>query len=499
MSGSTAVSISIPNYPDSNLVPGVFAVVDPSGANTGSVAQRALLIGQVLAGTSMLTGVPQILASTALSDAAAGPGSILADMARCYRGLDTFTEVWLLPLADDPAATPAGGAIVFSGAATAAGTVSAYIAGQLVATGVTAGETGASIAIAFAAAMTFLPNLPVAGVADPATGTVALTALNPGAAGNDIDIRMNYLGAQGGEATPAGLTVTISPMTGGTQNPTALPTALANLGTQAFDFIACPYADTASLNSLQGFLDDVSGRWSWEQELFGGAFASVRGSLAQRTTFAGGRNDQHTQIMGFYDSPSPAWEWAAEFCAVAATSIQNDPAVPITQVTMNVLAPPIASQDTLGERNTMLTDGLSTFTVDAAGRVVVERVVTTRTTNAAGAPDNSYRDCETLYTLMAVIRTLRIQLQSQYARKKLVADGTRIAGGSNQVTSQTVLGSAKAIYRTLCTRGLAQNPEIFAAKALAQNAGGGEVKLLLPVQVANQLRTIPMSIAFSKP
>ncbi len=498
MSGSTSVSISIPSYPDSNLVPGVYAVVDPSGANTGSIAQRALLIGQALAGTTMLAGVPQILASTALTDAAAGAGSMLADMARHYRGLDTFTEVWLLPLADDPAAAAATGSIAFAGTATAASTVSTYIGGQLIAVGVTAGETGASIAIGLQAAATFLPDLPVSATANAATGAVALAALNKGAAGNDIDIRMNYLGAQGGEATPPGITVTIAPMTGGTQNPTALPTALANLGNQPFDFIASAYTDTASLNALQAFLNDISGRWSWQQELFGSAFAAVRGSLAQRTTFASARDDQHAQIMGFYDSPSPAWEWAAEFCAASAISIQADPAVPITQVALRVLAPPIASQDTISERNTMLTDGLSTYTVDAGGRVIVERVVTTYTTNLAGAPDNSYRDYETLCTLTAVIRDLRIQMQSQFARKKLVADGTRIPGGSNQVTAQIILAAVKALYVTYCNRGWAQNAAAFAAGAVAQNAGNGEVKMRLPVDVANQLRIISMSVAFRK-
>ncbi len=499
MSGSTAVSISIPNYPDSNLVPGVYAGVDPSGANTGSVAQRALLFGQALAGSTILAGVPQIVSSPSLIDASAGAGSMLAGMVRAFRRRNTYTELWVLSLEDDPAAVAATGSVQFAGTATAAGTLSLYVAGQVVALGVAAGDAGASIAIGLQAATTFLPNLPVGVVANAANGTVAFTALNKGASGNDIDIRLNYYGAQAGEATPPGLQVTISPMSGGSQNPTALPTALANLGNQPFDYIACPYVDTVSLNTVQAFLNDATGRWSWQQETFGGAWAAFRGTLAQRTTFASGRNDQHVYIMGFYDSPSPAWEWAADFCAEVAGSLQVDPAVPVTQLAMGVLAPPIASQDTISERNTLLTDGMSTFTIDASGQVIIERVVSTYTTNPAGAPDNSYRDCETLYTLMAVIRDLRIQLQSQFARKKLVADGTRIPGGSNQVTAQIVLAVAKALYVTYCTRGWAQDAPGFAAGALGQNAGGGLVKLLLPVRVANQLRTIAMSIQFAKP
>ncbi|MDP1007703.1 phage tail protein, partial [Klebsiella pneumoniae] len=70
-------------------------------------------------------------------------------------------------------------------------------------------------------------NLPVTAVATDAT--VKFTAKNKGATGNDIDLRLNYLGTAGGEVTPAGLTLTITAMAAGATNP-VLDAALASLG-----------------------------------------------------------------------------------------------------------------------------------------------------------------------------------------------------------------------------------------------------------------------------
>jgi hypothetical protein len=67
------------------------------------------------------------------------------------------------------------------------------------------------------------------------------------------------------------------------------------------------------------------------------------------------------------------------------------------------------------------------------------------------------------------------------------------------VTSQTILFSIVAQYQTLCGTGLVQNPTAFAAAAIAQNAGGGMVKAVLPIQLGNQLINIATDIQFTQP
>lgn len=511
MSGSS-VSISVPGYPTGNLVPGVFFGIDASQANTAQIPQRALLIGQMLSGGTYTANTPVLAGSVQDVQAGAGAGSMLALMFAAFRQVDPITEVYLLPLADDGSAVKASGTIAFTGTATAAGVLSFYMAGVLTSLAVSSGETASAIATALTTPVNNNPNLPatLTGTATVSgTTTATFTARNGGTVGNDIDMRFNYLGAQGGESMPAGITATITPFASGAQNPsTALATALSNCGDMPFDFICCPYTDTASLNAMQSFLDSITGRWTLTREIFGHCFSAFRGTPSQRTTFSATRDDPHMSIIGFYDSPSAVWAWAACLTAAASASVYSgaggidpDPALAISRIILPVLAPPIASRDSFGTRETILQGGMGTFTVNNANQVVIERIPTTYTTNpTTGAPDNSYQDTETLYTLMACIRDMRTQLQTQFARKKLVADGSLIPGGSNMVTSQTVLAAAKARYRTQAIKfGWCQNPDQFNQQALAQNAGGGVVKLLLPYQLANQLRVIAANVQFTKP
>src|ERR1700733_4370077 len=109
-----------------------------------------------------------------------------------------------------------------------------------------------------------------------------------------------------------------------------------------------------------------------------------------RTTFGTGRNDQDATILGFYNSPTPAWLEASDWCAAHVIRLRVNPAQGLATQQLNLLPPPIASQDTPGERNTLLFDGISTFTVSAAGVCRIDRSITTYQSNASGQPDNSY-------------------------------------------------------------------------------------------------------------
>lgn len=146
---------------------------------------------------------------------------MLHGMMTAYQKNDTAAEVWILPLADDAdSMAVATGSIKVATQATETGVISLYIAGVRVQLTVLATDTPAQIATALVAAITRKTELPVtAAVKTDATDTVTLTAKNAGLLGNGIDIRLNYLGVQGGEVTPAGLTLTITGMAGGAGAP----------------------------------------------------------------------------------------------------------------------------------------------------------------------------------------------------------------------------------------------------------------------------------------
>ena len=488
--------IPFKQLPANIRVPLFYAETDNSQANTGQINQRTLIIGQM---TSAGNGVPNVpVNSQGGADAAlvGGPGSMLHLETVAYRLADTFGEVWYLPLADDPAALAASGAIALTNPATTNGTLYLYVAGVRIAQPVLTTQTTAQIATALAAAINATPNLPV--TAQATTNSVTITAINKGPCGNDIDLRFNYLGTRGGETLPVGLTYTITPMAGGATAP-SLTTGLSNLLSQAFDFIVCPYTDTTSLNAIQVFLNDQTGRWSWSNQIYGHGFAAYRGTVGALTTFGVGRNDAHMSVMGFNDSPTPAWIWAAAWAGTSAVSLRNDPATPLQTLAIpGVLAPPIQSRFALTDRNTLLYDGISTFTVADDGTVAIENAITTYQKNAAGNPDNSYLEIETLFTLAYVLRSLKTIVTSKYSRVKLAANGTRFAAGANVVTPNIIRADLIAGYRTLEAEGLVQNGDGFAANLIVQqNAQNpNRIDVLWPGTLINQLRIFALLAQF---
>ncbi len=492
--------ISFPNIPSNLRVPLFFADLDNSKANTGQSTQRALIIGQKTAAGTGVANVPVISQGVADAKVVGGPGSMLALMTAAYRNADSFGEVWYLPLADDPTAIAATGSVLFTSAPTANGVLYLYIAGQRVTLTVSPTLTVASMATALAAAINALPDLPVTAAVDGVTaGKVNITAKNAGLAAGDVDIRMNYLGTASGEVTPAGLGVTITPMTGGAVNP-SLALALANLLDKEFDFIALPYTDTASLDAIKAFLSSKTGRWSWSKQIFGHAFAAYRGTLASLTTFGNTRNDEHVSIIGFNDSPSPAYVWAADLAGTIAPSIRADAARPVQTLALStVLAPPIQSRFALTDRNVLLWDGISTFTVANDGTVQLENVITTYQFNSFGVADNSYLELETMTNLTYVLRALKAVVTSQFARMKLAADGTRVSPGTNVVTPKIIKGALIAQYRQLEDNGFVQGSTQFAANLIVQknSTNPNRVDVVYPAILINQLRIFALLMQFT--
>lgn len=488
--------IGFKQIPQNIRVPLFYAEVDNSQANTATANQRALIIGQITSAGTATPNTPVISQGVADAKTQGGQGSMLAQMTYTYRQNDNFGEAWYLPLADDPSAVAATGTITYTAANTAVGVHSLYIGGMLVSTTLATGQTVTQIAAAVAASINAINDLAV--TATSTAGVVTLTAKNKGLAGNDIDIRVNYRGVPGGEVTPAGLTFTIVAMASGAVNP-SLTTGLANLQSMPFDFIVCPYTDTASLNALQSFLNDTTGSWSWSVQVYGHCFFAYRGTSAALTTFGLTRNNQHESCMGFYDSPTPVWKWAAAFAAASAVSLRADPGVPLqTVVLSDVLAPPLASQFSLSLRNTNLYDGISTFTVGTDGTVRIENAITTYQLNAFGQPDNSYLEIETMFLLAYVLRYMATLVTSKYSRVKLAADGTRFAPGSNIVTPSMIRADLIAAYQTLEYNGYVQKSQAFAQSIIVQqNAQNpNRVDVLWPGTLINQLRIFALLAQF---
>lgn len=490
------MTVPFSNIPSNLRVPLFYAEVDNSQANSGAQTQRTLIIGQITSTGNGVVNVPVLGQGVSDAQAKGGLGSMLALMTAAYKKSDNFGEVWFLPLEDSEGSVAASGSLLVAGTPSGTGVISLYIAGQLLSFAVAMAEPAADIASGLAALVNSSSNLPVTATATDAT--VKFTAKNKGATGNDIDLRLNYLGTAGGEVTPAGLTLTVTAMAAGATNP-VLDAALASLGDEAFDFIVSPYTDTASLNALKNLLNDKTGRWSYASQIYGHIFAAQRGTLSTLATAGNARNHQHESIMGFYDSPSPAWIWAADVAGTAAVALRADPGRPLQTLTLStVLAPPAPSRFDLGERNTLLWDGISTFTVASDGTVAIENLITTYQKNGFGAADDSYLQVETLFLLMYVLRAQRSLVTSKYARVKLAADGTRFAPGSAIVTPKIIKADLIAQYGAMEYDGFVQDAKAFAKELIVEKnrANPNRVDVLWPGTLINQLRIFALLAQF---
>ncbi|ATW33141.1 phage tail sheath subtilisin-like domain-containing protein [Candidatus Williamhamiltonella defendens] len=495
--------IPFQNVPGNLRTPLFFAEVDNSQANTATVNQNTLIVGQMLKTGTATADKSVICSSSANAKVLCGQGSMLAAMMDVYLQNDSSGTIYLLPLADAAAGmTGADGKLTITGVPTANGVISLYIAGLRVQVAVVPTDTSADIGGAIVTAISANADLPV--TAELVTGEegdpiqVKLKAKNLGALGNTIDIRLNYLGASGGEYSPPGVDIAIVKMTGGVGSPD-LSAALASLHDTNYDFIVFPYDDTTSLDAVRDFLNDQTGRWSYSQQTYGHAFGATSGTYGVLTSKGEGRNDQHASLMGMNDSPSPSYAWSAGYAGASAVSLRNDPGRPLqTLVVRGVLAPPMTSCFSLTERNTLLYSGISTFTVQTNGSVQIENVITTYHLNGYGQPDDSYLQVETLFLLMFCMRDMRSIVTSKFGRVKLAKDGTRFAPGSALVTPSTIKAELIAEYQSLEWQGYVQDSKGFAAGLMVeQNAKNpSRVDVLWDGVLMNQLRIFAVLAQF---
>lgn len=491
--------ISFNEIPLSLMTPGVYAEFDNSRAVRGLPGQpyKALIIGQRLTGGSVDALVDTLVSSEAQAVEYFGQGSMLHRMVQAFRASNQSTELHVIAVDDDAAAAAAAGSIDITGSATETGTLNVYIAyggttGR-VKVGVTAGDAGDAVATALAAAISADANLPVTAVVNGTTSTqVDITARHKGQAGNDIDLRVNYYRD---DKTPAGLATTITAMTGGATNPD-ITDVITAMGDVQYNVIAMPYTDAANLSVVETELDD---RWGPMRPIDGYAVAAADGTYAEMSTLGGNENDPHISILACNSSPTSPEEWAAETAAIVAYYGQIDPARPFQTLGYTYChAPDDADLFTQQERNLLLLDSVATFKLDAAGKPMVERLVTTYNLNAQGMTDTSYLDANILLTLSYLRYSYRARWSQKFPRSKLAKDGTRFGAGQAVVTPKVAKAELYSLFTAWENVGLVEDFDQFKSDLVVEiNANDpNRLDMLLPPNLINQLRVTAAQFQF---
>jgi phage tail sheath gpL-like len=487
------MAVSFQYIPANVRVPLFYAEMDNSQAGFFSQNKRALLVGQKLAAGSQAVNVPTLVSTTDQAITLFGRGSMLARMHAAFRAQDPFGEVWCLAVADVGAGVAATGTITVTGPATAAGTISLYIAGQLVSVPVAAADSANTIAAAINAAINAAGDLPV--TSSVATNVVTLACRWKGLSGNDITVLDSFRGFSGGQALPAGIALAYSGsglLTGGTTSPVIAGAVITALGDEEYDYIIHPYTDSTSLDAFQAELSDTSGRWSWSRQVYGHAYSALRGTVSTLTTAGVLRNDPHHTVAGMdADCPNPNWEYAAAYGGANALGLNSDPARPTQTIPMNgLLAPRAGRRFLLTERQSLLNAGIATTAYGAGGILRVERAITTYQRNAQNQADPSYLDSETLHQLTEITRRLRYRITQKYPRHKVANDGTRFGAGQAIVTPSVIRGEIIAEYAAMELDGLVENTPLFKKYLIVErNANNpNRIDVLMPPDLVNQLR-----------
>ncbi len=472
--------ISFNSIPDALRIPGVYIEFDNSLANNASPEFKVLVIGQRLSTGTVAEGVPTRVTSPAQAEEYFGRGSMLAEQLIALLAANQWMNVTAIALDESAAGAAATGTITLTGPATSTGTLALYVAGKQVNVTVTSGDAATAIGDAVAAAINADTTLPV--TAANALGVVTLTARWKGETGNDIDVRTNYYGEQ----LPKGITATIVAMSGGTTN-ADLTTAIAAMGDEWYNWIVCPYTDTANLVVLEAELDS---RWGPTRQIGARAFTAFRGNHADTVTHGDARNNPHVTCMGTNIAPQPPYIWAAVNAIAAAAALSIDPARPLqTLVLTGLMAPAKEVRWTDAERNLLLFDGIASYAVGSDGSVTIERQISMYQVNASDIADDSYLDINVAETLERIRFEQRKLFSSKYPRHKLAEDNARI--GAGQAIMQPKLAKAEllALYGTLEARGWVQDYDGYKESVVCEvgdGAGGGD-RNRLSVQDSPQL------------
>ncbi len=483
------MSISFNNISPALRLPLFWAEVDPSQAGTFQNYQRALVIGYRASSAPQAADTFERISSPDQSRIRHGRGSQLAQMMEAWFRNNGFDEVWAAAIDAPSSGTAATGTIAVSGTATASGIVTLYIGGRRVAANVTVGDAAADVAAAIKTACDAMPDLAV--VATVSTTTVTLTANHKGTDGNFIDVRANYLGALGGEVTPDGVTLTLTPMSGGAGTPD-ISALLAALGDQEFDTVVMPWTDTTTLNAIDEEWNHVgdTGRWSWMRQIYGHVYTAKDGTVGALQTFGAARNGAHVTCFGYNGSPTPHWERAAMYGAQAHRHLMADPARPLHTLPLVGMLPAIAaSRFTKSEKNSLAWDGISVCKEADDGTCQIETSSTMYQKNTHGLDDNAFLKVQTLATLAYVLRSLRYRIVQKFPRHKLANDGTRFGPGQAIVTPNIAKAEIVSHYRDLEWSGLVENASQFKAHLIVERNADDPNRLdvLYPPDLVNQL------------
>jgi len=493
--GGGGGQVSFTQVSNNLRTPFVAVEIDSSNANGGGLVRNlpVLLIGSFdNTITSVVPSVPIQIFDASSASAMFGNGSQLHEMAAAFFRNNSDAPLYAAPIADAGGATQSTWTLTCTipSGAIQNGTLALYINGVAYPVGITAAMTVTQAAAAIVAAITNASGCPV--TAANVAGVVTLTSKGKGAWTAGIDVRLNFLPT---DMMPGNLAIAIAAGTVGATNP-VLTTLIANIVNDQYGFYILPYSDATSVGAMT---TELARRWGAMVQMEGFAITAVAGSQGTLAAYGAALNSQLLCVMGYNNSPSPAYAWASAITGQVATSAAIDPARPFNTLPLvGIVAPPRASRWTQAQANSLLWDGIATYTASSDGTVRVERLITTYQKDVNGTDTQAFLDLNSPLTLSYIRADLRATIRQKYARSKLADDGTRFAPGQPVVTPMILKAEIIAKAREWEGLGLVENVDTFATSlsVVRNSSDPTRVDVFMAPNLVNSLQVCGVKIQY---
>lgn len=479
--------------PGNLVAPIVTFEVSSGGAFENS--SRLLLVGFKNSGATLADNMPTPCPTTAEARRLAGAGSMIDDMVRIARRNAPAQEIWVVSPA--PVGTANVRTLTIGAPPAAGGVGTLMIAGEPVQVTIAAGASANTVATALSAAINAYYNpqneasLPL--TATVATNVVTVTARSVGAHGAEVDIDVPALA--GGNAFSGIITQATTTAGSGTPD---LSTALAALGDDPFDWVVSAFADDTNITRLKALLDDVSGRWAWNRQIYGHAFYAKVDSVANLTTHGLAQDNRHLTVIPVIaggGAAQPSWQWAAAFAARVAPWLSDGSTGNVSRNQTGLTVAGIASPRDrtkwmdYATRDAFLRSGLSAWKVAIDGSLAVDKLITTARTTL-GVTDTTFRDLQKVGQLMYALRKFRAQLVYEHGQKAIADDNP-----GNSPAISTILDIKATFlhaYAEMVATGVLENDVAAAAQIVVRrNAdNANRVDILAPLDMVNPLDII---------
>jgi phage tail sheath gpL-like len=493
--------------------------------NVENTPQKVLFVGQKTSAGSATSGaLVQNIGNDGAEDDLFGENSILANMIRAARRINTLTQFDAIPLSDNGAGTAATGTLVISGTATEAGTFTFIVGSEenySYEVSVADGDTAATVALALEALIDADEKVPV--TAGVATATITFTCVHKGTLGNEIGLKL--------DGTVAGLTFTLTGMASGATDPVI---------TSVFDVVndlryqSIVWPSTYTKSTVIDFLDDRFN--STNSILDGVAVMSINDTYANVLTALDGLNSKSLIINcekfvnDTYYKGSSLLELddviAAQIAAIRSLRLTDNANLSRYVISTNgardsfggtaIASLPYANTPLYNLPLVAVDKGWTAEEIsginDAGGFVIGNntagnatifgRVVTTYLTDSAANPDTSFKYLNYVDTISNVREYFFNNLRRRFAQSRLTSgDLVPNRAMANQQSIEAYLDSLyddlSGVDYVLVQAGEAYKNYFKENRTVTLDLSTGTVTIVMKVPIVVQLRTIVGTIQLS--